>query len=123
MAIYVPLKLVVVYRILVSKSRHSVAPNAGMAALVAPASFYTLIHLSVGKPGGDAVGTALFVDSTVFFWITVGMLWVRRDLWTKAFDPSYVAFTFPLASTASAAVLAAQRLPAVAGATARVWAL
>merc|ERR1712087_490659 len=111
MAIYLPIKLIVVYRILISKSRHSVAPNAGMAALVAPASFYTLVHLSVGKPGGDLLGTCLFIDSTVFFWITLGMLWVRRGLWTKAFDPSYVAFTFPLASTASAAVLSSQRLP------------
>ena len=28
--------------------RHSVAPNAGMATFMAPASFYTVVHLSIG---------------------------------------------------------------------------
>eukprot|EP00408_Alexandrium_pacificum_P006342 CAMPEP_0171227830 /NCGR_PEP_ID=MMETSP0790-20130122/38049_1 /TAXON_ID=2925 /ORGANISM="Alexandrium catenella, Strain OF101" /LENGTH=331 /DNA_ID=CAMNT_0011693955 /DNA_START=78 /DNA_END=1073 /DNA_ORIENTATION=+ len=120
--VYFPLKAAVVYRILLSRDRLAVSPNAGMAALMAPASFYTVVHLSGGKPGGDALGLVLFADSTVFLLVTLWLLYVRRASWIKVFHPSYVAFTFPTASTATAAVLAAERLPAVSGQLLWAWA-
>eukprot|EP00439_Symbiodinium_sp_Y106_P015932 s4748_g2.t1 len=122
MTLYVPLKLAVLYRLFLSRSRDSVAPHAGMAVLMAPASFYTMAHLSSGKPGGDVMGYVLFADSTVCFLLALSLLCSRRKLWISGFHPTYVAFTFPLASTASAALLASERLPLVAGATCRTWA-
>ncbi|CAE7661642.1 HACE1, partial [Symbiodinium pilosum] len=122
MSMYAPLKLTVLYRLFLSKARDSVAPNAGMAVLMAPASFYTMAHLSSGKPGGDLTGYILFADSTVCFLLALFLLYTRRKLWIPAFHPTYAAFTFPLASTASAALLASERLPLVAGATCRAWA-
>lgn len=119
---YFPLKAVVAYRLLLSSERLAVNPNAGMAALMAPASFYTVVHLSTGKPGGDAMGLLLFTDSTAFFLVTACLLYVRRAAWTKAFHPSYVAFTFPTASTATAAVLASERLPMISGHKLLAWA-
>ncbi|CAE7430078.1 HACE1 [Symbiodinium natans] len=121
MALYVPMKLTVLYRLFLSQSRDAVAPHAGMAALMAPASFYTMAHLSSGKPGGDITGYLLFADSTVSFLLAVSLLYSRRKLWITAFHPTYVAFTFPLASTASAALLASERLPLLAGSWCRAW--
>lgn len=118
--IYIPLKIIVVYRILISKIRRTVTPNAGMNTLMAPASFYAMVHFSTGKPGGDLMGGLLFIDSTVFIFITACLLYVRRDLWVRTFHPSYVAFTFPTASTAVTAVLAAERLPYLQGSLADV---
>lgn len=125
MLLYVPLKLVVAYRILLSKDRNSITPNAGMNTLMAPASFFTIMHLSTGKPYGDLLGALLFADSTLFLVITIWMLYCRRALWSKAFHVSYVSFTFPVASTATAAVLAADRLSYFEGSIAfwaRSWA-
>lgn len=113
---------IVTYRILVSKARDSVAPNAGMALLMAPCSFFTFLYLATGKPFGDELGLVLFACSTVWFLMTLRMLFQRRKLWIGAFHPSYVAFTFPAASTATAALLASEKLPAVAGSLSRTWA-
>ncbi|CAJ1341807.1 unnamed protein product [Effrenium voratum] len=63
-----------------------------------------------GKPGGDLMGLLLFADSTTSFLATVGLLYIRRSVWSSAFHVSYVAFTFPLASTATAALLSSERL-------------
>jgi len=112
--IYIPLKLVVIYRLFVWKMRKTVTPNAAMATFMAPASFFTVVHLSMGKPGGDLMGLLLFADSTISFLVTLVLLWVRRSLWATNFHPSYVAFTFPLASTATGALLAQVHLPSVA---------
>ncbi|CAK9012757.1 unnamed protein product [Durusdinium trenchii] len=38
----------------------------------------------------------------------------RRALWSRSFHPSYVSFTFPLASTATGALLVPERLPFMA---------
>ncbi|CAJ1455083.1 unnamed protein product, partial [Effrenium voratum] len=109
-AIYVPVKLVVIYRLFLSPARSSVAANAGMATFMAPGSFFTVVHLTSGKPGGDLMGLLLFADSTISFLATVGLLYIRRSVWSSAFHVSYVAFTFPLASTATAALLSSERL-------------
>mmetsp|Transcript_67413 Transcript_67413/g.217726 ORF Transcript_67413/g.217726 Transcript_67413/m.217726 type:complete len:192 (-) Transcript_67413:57-632(-) len=122
LGLYVPIIGVVFYRMHFSKTRDSVAPHAGMAMLMAPASFFSFTHSAAGKPFGDWLGTVLFLLSTVFFLIAVRLLYVRRGLWIGAFDARYVAFTFPLASTATAALLASERLPACAGAGFRIWA-
>eukprot|EP00933_Yihiella_yeosuensis_P038166 TRINITY_DN32118_c0_g1_i1.p1 TRINITY_DN32118_c0_g1~~TRINITY_DN32118_c0_g1_i1.p1 ORF type:complete len:391 (+),score=55.94 TRINITY_DN32118_c0_g1_i1:94-1266(+) len=114
-AVYIPLKLVVVHRLFISKARNSVAPNAGMNLLMAPGSFFTMMHFNSGAPGGTNMGMLLFADSTLFFLVTLWMLYKRRELWANSFHPSYVAFTFPVASTASAAVLASQNLPLLQG--------
>lgn len=112
----------VTYRIVLSPTRHSVTPNAAMALFMAPCSFFCMMHLSTGKPYGDAVGLMLFGSSTAWFMLTLHLLFSRRHLWLGAFHPSYVSFTFPAASTATAALLASERLPGVAGSTARAWA-
>merc|ERR1712232_348449 len=112
---YVVLFPIVVYRILFSKARDSVSPNAGMNVLMSPSSLFANIHLSSGKPGGDALGIMFLTLSTVLFFVTLRLLYRRRNLWIGAFHPSYVAFTFPVASTATATVLATERLPAFAG--------
>eukprot|EP00928_Gymnodinium_smaydae_P081427 TRINITY_DN64952_c0_g1_i1.p1 TRINITY_DN64952_c0_g1~~TRINITY_DN64952_c0_g1_i1.p1 ORF type:complete len:331 (-),score=19.20 TRINITY_DN64952_c0_g1_i1:172-1164(-) len=119
--LYVPLKLAVAYRILLSPERLTVAPHAGMNALMAPASFYTVVHLSSFRPGGEAVGLALFADSTLFVLLTVWLLYKRRGYWASAFHPTYASFTFPVTSTATAAVLAAERLTPLAGTAASAW--
>ncbi|CAL1144104.1 unnamed protein product [Cladocopium goreaui] len=111
--IYLPVKLIVIYRLFLWSQRRSVTPNAGMATFMAPASFFTVVHLSIGKPGGDLVGLAIFADSTISFWMTLVLLWLRRSLWATSFHPSFVSFTFPLASTATAALLAQVHLPSV----------
>ncbi|CAE8626389.1 unnamed protein product [Polarella glacialis] len=122
MVLYYPLKAIVAYRMLFSANRLAILPNAGMNLLMAPASFFTVAHLSSGKPGGDAMGLVLFMDSTVFCLATLRMLYVRRASWAHSFHPSYVAFTFPAASTATAAVLAAERLPLISGPLLWAWA-
>jgi len=108
--IYAPIKVIVVYRLLFSSTRDTVAPHAGMALLMAPGSFYAMTYLSTGKAFGDWLGLLLFADSTVFFLVTLRLLFKRRKLWAAAFHVSYVAFTFPGTSTATAALLASERL-------------
>lgn len=122
LVVFFPFFGYVAYRLLISRVRDSVAPNAGMAMLMAPNSLFCMIYLSVGKPFGDELGNFLFAMSTVFFLLTVMLLYRRRALWIGAFNISYVAFTFPLGSTATAALLASERLPAVAGTISRAWA-
>lgn len=120
--VYAPLMIVVAYRILLSPVRDSVAPNASMATLMAPSSLFTFVHLATGKPFGDNVGVALFCASTIFYMITIWMLYSRRSLWMKAFHPSYVSFGFPFVSSAMAALLASEKLPLLAGTALRSWA-
>ena len=119
---YVVLFPIVVYRMLFSTVRDSVAPNAGMNVLMSPSSVFAVTHMSSGKPGGDALGLFFFAMSTFFFLVTLRLLFVRRSLWISAFHPSYVAFTFPVTATATAAVLAAERLPPVSGTWLWSWA-
>eukprot|EP00913_Durusdinium_trenchii_P012062 g11330.t2 len=107
--IYVPVKMAVAYRLFAWSERRSVTPNAAMATFMAPGSFFTVVHLS--QPGGDLMGAMLFADSTLSFLATLVLLWARRPLWSRSFHPSYVSFTFPLASTATGALL---RLPFMA---------
>ncbi|CAK9086020.1 E3 ubiquitin-protein ligase HACE1 [Durusdinium trenchii] len=85
-----------------------------MATFMAPGSFFTVVHLSIGQPGGDLMGAMLFADSTLSFLATLVLLWARRALWSRSFHPSYVSFTFPLASTATGALLVPDRLPFMA---------
>jgi len=112
---------IVVYRILCSTARDSVAPNAGMSVLMSPSSVWAVTQMSSGKPGGDTLGLFFFAMSTFFFLVTLRLLFVRRSLWIAAFHPSYVAFTFPFTATATAAVLATERLPAVSRFTCVWW--
>merc|ERR1740123_931968 len=51
----------------------------------------------------------------MFYLATLRMLFKRRKLWAGAFHVSYVAFTFPAASTATAALLASERLALLSG--------
>lgn len=115
LVIYAPIKVVVAYRLLLSPTRDMTAPHAGMALLMAPGSFFAMAYLSTGKPFGDWLGLLLFIDSTMFFLVTLQMLFKRRKVWAGAFHVSYVAFTFPAASTATAALLASERLALLAG--------
>lgn len=117
-----PLLAVVTYRMLLSKTRDSVAPNAGMATLMAPNSLYAFMYISKGMPFGEELGYGLFAGSTAWCLMTLFLLFKRRALWTGAFHPSYVSLTFPAASTASAATLASERLKLVAGSATRIWA-
>jgi len=116
------LVMTVTYRIVLSPTRESVLPNAGMALFMAPCSHFCMTYLVTGKPFGDLLGLALFCCSTTWFMMTLWLLYSRRKLWVSAFHPSYVAFTFPSVSTATAALLASERLPQIAGLNARAWA-
>ncbi|CAK9012695.1 unnamed protein product [Durusdinium trenchii] len=48
-----------------------------MATFMAPGSFFTVVHLSIGQPGGDLMGAMLFADSTLSFLATLVLLWAR----------------------------------------------
>eukprot|EP00931_Biecheleriopsis_adriatica_P054535 TRINITY_DN32101_c0_g1_i1.p1 TRINITY_DN32101_c0_g1~~TRINITY_DN32101_c0_g1_i1.p1 ORF type:complete len:367 (+),score=69.86 TRINITY_DN32101_c0_g1_i1:32-1102(+) len=113
----------VTYRLFLSPTRDSVAPHAGMSLLMAPCSFFCMAYLATGKPYGDVLGLVLFGASTAWFLMTLLLLYTRRQLWSGAFHPSYVSFTFPMASTATAALLASERLPQVASTASQAWAL
>lgn len=121
-AVYWPLLAIVTYRLFYSKVRDSVTPHAGMALLMAPSSFSSFVHSNSGKPFGDGVGLALIIMSTGFFFLTCRLLYRRRNCWAFGFQASYVAFTFPLTATASAALLASERLPAIPSPLFRYWA-
>ncbi|CAK9012694.1 unnamed protein product [Durusdinium trenchii] len=60
-----------------------------MATFMAPGSFFTVVHLSIGQPGGDLMGAMLFADSTLSFLATLVLLWARRALWSRSFHPSH----------------------------------
>eukprot|EP00927_Polykrikos_kofoidii_P065457 TRINITY_DN61203_c0_g1_i1.p1 TRINITY_DN61203_c0_g1~~TRINITY_DN61203_c0_g1_i1.p1 ORF type:complete len:372 (+),score=36.03 TRINITY_DN61203_c0_g1_i1:80-1195(+) len=101
----------VLYRLFYSKARESVAPNATMAGLMAPSSFLCVVQLGGGEPLGREFSYFIFACSTAFLFCTVLMLFRRRSLWMQAFNWSYATFTFPSGTTATAAMLASEKLP------------
>ena len=95
---------------------HSVAAGPAVAMLMAPASFVVLVWFSTGGSSHRLLPRdahhLLFALSSGFFFVTVYSIWIRRDkIRWGAFGPDWVAFTFPLVSTATAALLYYQSLP------------